>query len=293
MYISDFQYHKPNSIQEACRILAESTDGVPLAGGTDLLVEIKQGLRQHQDIVSFAEIKEIKSIDSDSVNVCIGAGVTHNDLILSPVIQEKFPSIADSASKIGTDQIRNTGTIGGNLCTGASCCDMAPILLALDAKIEISDYNNTRTIPLKDFFISHKVTVLKKGEILKKIIVPMTDSSTGAWFEKFGLREAASIAVASVAVKIKADNDICSDVCLVIGAVAPTPRISYKANNLLIGTKLSKLSEQSSVLKQAGEAAAEDSLPIDDIRGTVAYRRDLIIVLTKRAVIKAVDFAIK
>ncbi len=293
MYISDFHYHKPFSIEEACQILLKSPDGAPLAGGTDLLVEMKQGLRHHQDIVSLAEIKELKFILEDADNLYIGTGVIHNDVTASSVIKRNFPAIAEAASQIGTDQIRNTGTIGGNLCTGASCCDMAPVLIALNARVEITDSTNVRIVPLKEFFIYHKETRIEKGEIMTKIIVPRPKPGTGSCFEKFGLREAASISVASVAATVKLNDDICIDACVVMGAVAPTPKISYKANEVIKGRKISEFSMNSSILKQAGEAAAQDSLPIDDLRGSAEYRGNIIKVLTRRAVVKATYLAKK
>ncbi|MFH1321238.1 MAG: xanthine dehydrogenase family protein subunit M [Bacteroidota bacterium] len=309
MYIPDFNYHKPKTLKEACSLLEKSEDAAPIAGGTDILVEIKQGLRHHNDIVSLADIKELKSIDQDTENLYIGATVTHNDVSGYHVVKESFPAIAEAALKIGTEQIRNTGTIGGNLCTGASCCDMGPVLIALDAKVEIVNSSKVRTVSLKDFFIFHKDTSLKKGEIMTRIIVPLPKPNpqgfenpegltfseglvlTGTCFEKFGLREAASISVASVAVMIKLDGDTCTDACVVTGAVAPTPKISNKANGIITGRKISELSQGSPILKQAGEAAAEDSLPVDDIRGSAQYRRNLIKILTQRAVIKAIERA--
>ncbi len=293
MYISDFTYHKPSSIQEACRILSESINGVPIAGGTDLLVEMKQGLRHHQDIVSLTAIEELKSIHQDESNFFIGAGVTHNEIIASPLIKESFPAITEAASTIGTDQVRNTGTIGGNLCTAASCCDMAPILIALNAKVEIYSSTKIRNESLDEFFITHRKTLIQKAEILTKIIVPRPEAGIGACFEKFGLREAASISVASVAVAIKMKDGICSNARVVIGAVAPTPKISTGASDVLIGKKFSELSGDSAILKLACEAASADTCPIDDLRGSADYRQHLIKILTKRTVIKAISRASK
>ncbi len=287
MYISDFNYHKPQSLKEACRILASSPDAALLAGGTDLLVEIKQGLRHHQDIVSINDIPELKLINIENNYLQIGAAVTHNEIANSKIIKGFCPAISESAAKIGSDQIRNVGTIGGNLCTGASCCDMGPILLALDAALEIFSTKGTRTVSLRDFFINHKETSLNNGEVLSKIIVSKTQSETGAYFEKFGLREAASISVASVAAVIESENGMCTNACIVIGAVAPTPRISNKANQILKGCKITELTENSPLLVKTGEAASDDSLPIDDIRSSTEYRRDLIKSLTQRAVLKA------
>ncbi|UCH66757.1 MAG: FAD binding domain-containing protein [Ignavibacterium sp.] len=288
MYLKDFTYHKPQNLEEACKILEQSKNGAVIAGGTDILVEIKKGLRYNDNIISLMAIEELRVIDEDTDALHIGSGVTHNEVKNSSLIIKKFPAIVEAASKIGTDQIRNTGTIGGNLCTGASCCDMAPVLISHNASVEISSSTKQRIVSVKDFFIFHKKTSLKRGEIMTKIIVPKVNSSTGYCFEKFGLREAASISVASLSVMIKVVNNNCADSCVVIGAVAPTPKISIKASEVLYGIDISKLSKNSSVLRKAGEAAEADSLPLDDIRGTAYFRRNTVKVLAQRAILKAV-----
>jgi carbon-monoxide dehydrogenase medium subunit len=206
-------------------------------------------------------------------------------------VRKDFVAIAEAASKIGTEQIRNTGTIGGNLCTGASCCDMAPILTALNASVEITSSANVRTVSLKDFFLFHKETSIEKGEIMTKIIVPLISKDVGACFEKFGLRESASISVASAAAVLKFDGGSCSNACVVIGAVAPTPIVCERTNELLIGKKISELSRNTDVLKQAGKLASEDSVPIDDLRGSAEYRRSIVKVIVERAITKAVERA--
>ncbi len=291
MYLSDFNYHRPLTVGQACDILSARPDGVPLAGGTDLLVEMKQGLRHHQDLVSLTAIKELKVLEQDAANLFIGSGVTHNEVAAAPVLKESHPAIAEAALTIGTDQVRNTGTIGGNLCTAASCSDMAPILMALRANVEISNSAGVRTVPLSDFFIAHKKTCIQKGEIMTKIVVPLAEAGTVACYEKFGLREAASISVASVAVMIRQRDGICADAQIVIGAVASTPKISQGAMDVLVGKSISDLTAESPTLKKAGEAAALDSLPIDDIRGSAEYRRDLLKVLTRRTISKALSRA--
>lgn len=291
MYISDFNYFRPKSLKEALAILEKSDNGAPMAGGTDLLVEMKQGLRHHEDIISLSDIGELKNINEDEKSLYIGAGVTHNELTSATVIRKRFPAIAEAASKIGSDQIRNKGTIGGNLCTAASCGDIAPVLIALNACVEIANLIHVRTVSLKDFFVFHRKTLLEKGGIMTRIIVPHPESGTGLFFEKYGLREAAAISVVSVGVMVKLKDNICKDACIVIGAVAPTPKISNKSSEILKGKEISELSENSSVLKQAGNAAADDAVPINDIRGSAKYRKDILKVLTQRAIIKAVAFA--
>jgi carbon-monoxide dehydrogenase medium subunit len=287
LYLKDFTYHKPQNLEEACKILEQSKNGAVIAGGTDILVEIKKGLRYNDDIVSLTAIEELKVIDEDTDALHIGAGVTHNEVKYSSLINKKFPAIVEAASKIGTDQVRNTGTIGGNLCTGASCCDMAPVLIAHNASVEISSSTKQRIVSVKDFFIFHRVTSLIRGEIMTKIIVPRCVRGTGISFEKFGLREAASISVASASAMIESNDGKCIDSCIVIGAVAPIPKISKKASEVLNGIDISQLSDNSSVLKKAGEAAEADSLPLDDIRGTADFRRNVVKVITKRAILKA------
>lgn len=291
MYIPDFNYHKPHTLKEACSLLEQSENAAPLAGGTDLLVEIKQGLRQHKDIISLTAIEELQSINFENSELHIGAGVTHGMVARSEVILNKFPAIAYAASKIGSEQVRNTGTIGGNLCTAASCCDIAPVLMVLNARLEIVNSKKSRIIPLKDFFTFHRETIIENGEILTKIIIPKSKPNTYVSFEKFGLREAVSISVASVAVKIELTDGICSNASVVIGAVAPTPKISDKASKALIDKNISDLVSKSSCLKDAGKGAVADSLPIDDIRGTAEYRRNVISVITQRAILKAANQA--
>jgi aerobic carbon-monoxide dehydrogenase medium subunit len=293
MYLPDFNYHKPKSIEEALELINNNPDCALMAGGTDLLVEIKKGLRIHKNIVSVSEIKGMKIISEDQNNIFIGAGVTHNELIISTLIQKYLPVLAEAASKIGSEQVRNAGTIGGNLCTAASCCDTAPVLLALNSSIEIFDNQNARTIPLKDFFVFNKKTILKKGELVSRIIVPKTDTCTGTHYEKFGLREAGSISVVSVAAYLKIQDQICIDACIVIGAVAPTPKISLKSSSIIIGQTLSEFNENSTLLEKAGQAAVDDSIPIDDIRGGAQYRRDVLKVLSQRAILKAINVSQK
>ncbi len=287
MYIPDFNFHRPTSVQDACRILTESPDAAPLAGGTDLLVEIKQSGRRHRDIVSLRAIPLLRMIEADERALFIGSGATHNDIHGSPLVNDTFPAIAEAAATIGTDQIRNVATIGGNLCTAASCSDLAPMLMALGAEVEIADAGTTRIMPVEEFFVSHRMTRLRKGELMTNIIVRRGGRRIASWYEKFGMRGAAAISIASVAVALMLDGEICTEARIVIGAVAPTPKLSTGASSALTGQPLALMTEGSPLLAQAGEAAAADSLPIDDLRGSADYRRTIIKVLTQRAVLRA------
>lgn len=293
MNLPDFSFHQPVSVQEAIGLLGPKSNAVAMAGGTDLLVEMKNGLRRHEDIVSLAKITELKLITEDENNLYIGACTTHSEVIASTLVGKFAPALVEATSKIGSDQVRNTGTIGGNICTAASCCDTAPVLLSMNASAEIAGSENMRIVSLRDFFTFNKKTILKKDELVTRIIVPKSEQGTGACYEKFGLREAGSISVVSVAAKVRILKDTCVDACIVIGAVAPTPKISGQATEILKGKKLSEFAENSPLMEEAGNAAVRDSIPIDDIRGGAQFRRDVLKVVTKRAIWRAVEISMK
>lgn len=289
MYLPEFIFHQPVTVRDALILLGVSDDASPMAGGTDLLVEMKKGLRRHGHIVSLSKIAELKEITEEGNNLIIGAGTTHNEVIGSTLVGEILPALVEATSKIGSEQVRNTGTIGGNICTAASCCDTAPVLLAMGASVEIADEKQVRNVPLHDFFTFNKKTILKQGELLTRIIIPRPAPGTGACYEKFGLREAGSISVVSVAVKIRVQGDAISEASVVIGAVAPTPKISEQAIAVLTGKRVGEFAEGSALLEQAGDAAVKDSIPIDDIRGGAQFRRDVLKVLAKRAIVRAIE----
>jgi len=289
MYLPDFNFHQPMSVKDAIDLLGQKSNAAAMAGGTDLLVEMKKGLRFHGDIVSLEKIAELKLITEDGNNLYIGACAKHSEVIASPLVGKFAPVLAEATSKIGSEQVRNTGTIGGNICTAASCCDTAPVLLSMNSSVEIAGSENIRIVHLRDFFIFNKKTILKPGELVTRIIVPKPGPGTGACYEKFGLREAGSISVVSVAARVSIMDDIIVDACIVIGAVAPTPKISEQATEILIGKKVSDFSENSPILEEAGDAAVRDSIPIDDIRGGAQFRRDILKVIAKRAIRRAVE----
>ncbi|UCG87639.1 MAG: FAD binding domain-containing protein [Gemmatimonadota bacterium] len=277
---------------EAVALLETSRDGVLLAGGTDLLVDLKQGKRFHEDVISLTRIEELHSIELHGDSLVIGAAVTHNQLIHSPLIRQSCFAISEAAATIGTEQIRNTATVGGNLCTAASCADTAPILIALEARVELIGGRGRRTLALANLFVDHRRTALEKCEILSRIIVPVPPAGTGAAFEKFGLRQAANISVASVAVMVRVVDQRCERASFVMGAVAPTPRISGKAAGLVEGRPVSQVSEGSELLERVARAVADDAAPLDDIRGSAAFRREVTATLARRAFEKALSRAV-
>jgi carbon-monoxide dehydrogenase medium subunit len=293
MFLPDFNFHQPATVKEALTLLGNGNNAVAMAGGTDLLVEMKKGLRKYDNIISLTKIPGLRQITEDENNLFIGSCVTHSEVIASPLVGKFAPALVEATSKIGSDQVRNTGTIGGNLCTAASCCDTAPVLLSLNALLEITTDESTRAIVLSDFFTFNKKTILKKEELVTRVVIPKQPSGIGVCYEKFGLREAGSISVVSVAAMIRIVDNICVDAAIVIGAVAPTPRISKMASQTLKGRNVQEFSENTTLLDEAGAAAVGDSIPIDDIRGGAQFRRDVLKVVAKRAILKAVGLAMR
>jgi len=291
MYISDFRYHRPETLDEAVRLINDSPDGVLLAGGTDLLVDLKLGKRAYQDVISLTRVQELGSICTRGDALVIGATATHNQLIHSPLIHEYCYAIVEAAESIATEQIRNTATVGGNLCTAASCADTAPILMALGSSLEIVGESGQRALPLADFFVDHRTTALEHGEVLSAIVVPIPARGVGAAYEKFGLRQAANISVASVAVMVRVQDDRVVEARFVMGAVAPTPRISARAYAVVKGQPIAELLHGGVLAKQVGQAVAADADPIDDLRGTAEFRREIIETLAQRALATALSRA--
>ena len=182
---------------------------------------------------------------------------------------------------MANNQIRNIGTIGGNIVNAVPSADLPPILIALGASVKLVGCSRERTIPLEDFFAGPGESVIAQDEILTEVIIP-DQSSTGSTYIKYGLRRSGALAVVGVAAAVTMDGDVCKDVKIVLGAVAPVPLRAIKAEELLKDKPVTK-----EILEEAGKCAAAESKPISDIRGSAEYRRDMVRVFTKRALAKA------
>jgi len=285
MIIPEFEYVSPQSVQEACALLVQYGDSARvLAGGSDLLVKMKDGLMKPAYLVSLKNLDSLKAIRYETgTGVIIGARATHNEVMNNRLLQEKYRSVCEAAHSMAADQIRNIGTVGGNLVNAVPSADLPPILIALDARARIVGSSGERTIALEDFFLGPGKTVLEKGEILAEIIIP-DQSTTGSNYIKFGLRRAGALAVAGVASSVTVSDGTCRDVRVVLGAVAPTPMRARQAENVLRGKKISR-----ELIDEAGRIAAAESKPISDIRGSIEYRRNLVNVLTRRSLKAAIE----
>ncbi len=258
--------------------------GKVLAGGTDVLSMMKQGLLAPEVLVSLKNLAELKQIYADPARgVVIGALATHNDLADSPVLQERYLSLCQTAHHMANNQVRNTGTAGGNLVNAVPSADLPPLLIALGAAVTLVSTGGSRTVKLEEFFTGPRMTVKKDNEILTEIVIP-DNSFTGSTYHKFGLRRSGALAVVGVAVAVAMEGDLCRDVRIALGAVAPTPIRAFKAEEVL---KNRPVTDQ--LLEEVGRCAAGESNPISDIRGSKEYRQDMIRVFTRRMLKKAIS----
>jgi len=285
MYMPDFAYHAPESLNEACSLLAELGEkATVLAGGTDVLHKMKVGKLAPEHLVSLKNVNELRALRHEpGRGIVMGALTSHNTIYTSQLLQERYLSLPMAAHTMASNQICNMGTVGGNIVNGVPSADLPPILIALNASIRLVSAQGERTMPLEDFFHGAAETVIAPGELLADITIP-DQPATGSTYMKFGLRRSGALAVVGVAVSVTVKGDTLEDVRIVLASAAPTVMRARKAEDRLRGKKITD-----ELLAEAGDEAAAESRPRDSIRGSAEYRRNLVGVLTKRALRKAID----
>ena len=275
--------YKPTTLEDAFAILIEhGSDAAILAGGTDLLVDLRVQRRDEHHLVSLANITELRGVTETENGVSIGAATTLNDLLHSDVIQQNYPAIIEATQVMGSNQIRNTGTIGGNIASAVPSADLPPVLLVLGAEVVLASKDGERTVPICEFFQGVRKTCVAIGEIVKSISLP--NPSGSAVYERFDLRQGNSLAVAAVAANITMDGDTVADAKVALGAVAPTPEIVEGVNAILCGNTCND-----NLVHEVAQLATQASNPITDLRGSAQYRRELVGILTTRAIKRSVE----
>lgn len=285
MYMPDFEYHAPRTVAETCALLSELGDKATLlAGGTDVLHKMKVGKLAPDHLVSLKHLDELRGISHESGRgIVMGALTSHNAIYTSQLLQERYLSLPMAAHTMASNQICNMGTVGGNIVNGVPSADLPPILIALNASIRLVSAKGERSMALEDFFHGAAETVIAPGEILADITIP-DQPATGSTYIKFGLRRSGALAVTGVAVSVTVDGDTLQDARIVLASAAPTVMRAREAEDALKGQKIND-----ELLARAGSLAAAASRPRDSIRGSAEYRRNLVEVLTKRALRKAID----
>jgi carbon-monoxide dehydrogenase medium subunit len=278
--LPSFDYYRPTTIAEALATIDRLDGNVSiLAGGTDLLAQMKEHRGKHPPLVDVKRIIELAGIRADDGMLSIGATATARAVAASPLVRDRFPMLAEALKILGSTQIGNRATIGGNLSNASPAADSAPALLALDASVRLVGKQKERCVPLDQFFVAPKKTVMGQ-ELLSTVIIP----AQRGWgvFYKLGQRNAPediSIASAAVFAVPASINGSCPEFRIALGAVAPTPIRARHAEERLRGYSLdAKLIDEAACI-----AADKDSHPISDIRGSAEYRRAMIRVLVKRA----------
>lgn len=276
-----FNYLEPATIEEAVSLLSKY-DGKAkaIAGGTDLLVQIRNKAIKPEYVVDIGYISGLDYINYDEKQgLRIGALTTIRAIEKSGKLRQLYPVISQAAGLLGSVAIRNVATIGGNLCNAAPSADTAPALIGLSAKARIAGSGGERLVSLEDFFTGPGETVLKAGEMLLEIQVPVPPPDTKGMYLKHG-RSAVDLATVGVAVIMALESGgVCRDVKIVLGAVAPTPMRAKKAEEVLRGKKV-----EPALIEEAARVASGEAQPITDVRASAEYRREMVKVFTRRAI---------
>lgn len=277
-----FEYHGPTSLDEAITLLREHGESArPLAGGTDLVVQMKEGATKFplpSHIVSLLRVAELGGIEfSESEGLRIGAGATMMEVAQSPIIRERYTAIAEGAALVGSYQTMNMATVGGNLCNAAPSADIAPPLLAFETEAVIVGQGERRSLPVAEFLVGPGKTVLRADELLAEVRVPVPPADTGSAYARHTPRKQMDIAVVGVGAVLTLASNKVERARIALGAVAPTPVRARQAEAALEGQPASD-----EALARAAEAAAGECSPITDVRGSAEFRRHIVRVTTER-----------
>jgi aerobic carbon-monoxide dehydrogenase medium subunit len=279
-----FELVTPGSVDDCLRALkGRGSDVQLLAGGTDLLPQLKNGLIKPGTVVDLSGVADLRVLEGDAQRgFRVGAAVTARTLERDPRIRATYPALAESAALVGSIQIRNLATVGGNLCNAAPSADMAPPLVALEAEAVIVSANGRRRVPVAAFFSGVRKTVLAPDELLVELVIPAPGPRSGGAYLRHTPRRELDIAVVGVASQIALSDGVCAKARIALAAVAPTPVRATAAEQALTGQPLTP-----QTIVRAADLAVEAARPISDQRGSAEFRRHLVRVLTRRTLMQA------
>ena len=280
----NFEFFEPTTIAEASRLFAQEHAQL-LAGGTDLVIGMKALTEEPQSVISLQKIPGLTGVTTEADNsISVGAMTKAREVELSADIQQHHTALAEGAAEIGSIQIRNLATIGGNIAHASPAADAVAGLLVADAQVDIASADGERTVSIDELFTGPGQTVLAPGEIITRFRLP--SPASGSHYIKHKIREVMDLAFIGVAAAVNLENGVITDARIGLAAVAPTPIRATEAENLLNGNELT-----AELLAQAGEAAAAAASPISDLRCSAEHRSEMVEVLTRRAVQEAVNRA--
>lgn len=281
-------YEAPKSLDQALSLLAAAGEkGRVLAGGTDLLIQMRAGVRQPDHIIDAKAIPELQILSfNPQEGLRLGAAVPCCRITEDSVVRQHYPGLVEAAGLIGSVQIQSRSSLGGNLCNGSPAADTTPALIALGAMCLIAGPKGSRTVATEDFVLSPGRTVLQPGELLVEFRIPAPKPHSSDCYLRFIPRNEMDIAVVGVGASVTLNGETCTAARIALGAVAPTPLFAKEASASLVGKPLTD-----ETIATAAALATQIATPISDMRGTAEYRKHLVGVLTRRALKGAAERA--
>jgi carbon-monoxide dehydrogenase medium subunit len=283
-------YEAPKTLKDAVALLAQHGEkGRPLCGGTDLIIQLRAGVRRPDFVVDVKKIPELLKITFDAKKgLRLGAAVSAIEVFHNNELQRHYPGLVEAAHLIGSNQIQGRASVGGNLCNGSPAADTTPALIALNARARVMGPKGEREVKVEEFCTAPGRTVLAPGELLVELLFDAPQPHSADAYLRFIPRNEMDIAVVGVGSWLHMDGDKVTAARIGLGAVAATPLYAAKASESLAGKKL-----DDAAIDRACKLAIEASSPIDDMRGTAEFRRHLVGVLTKRTLHTAAERARK
>jgi carbon-monoxide dehydrogenase medium subunit len=275
----DFYFYAPTTLSEALGLLDEhQDDGRPMAGGTALVVMMKQSLLDADHLISLAHVPGLSGIRLEADGLHIGALTHHREVETSALVKEHAPLLADVYHHVATVRIRNVATVGGGIAHADPAQDPPPGLIALDAKVKLQSKSGERILPITDMFVDYYETAIEPGELLTELIVPATPADARTTYIKFLPRTADDYATVAVAARAQLSGGRVSNLRVALGAAGPTPVHATAVEQALEGQ-----TPTPEAIRAAAQAVADEVDPLDDFRGSSDYKRDMAVVFTRRA----------
>jgi len=271
---SEIDVLTPRDLDDALEILHENGEGLRIvAGGSDVIVQLRDGVIKTEKLLNILPLKQLRFVRKQDSQIHIGALATYNDIVTSQLAREHAWPLVEASRQIGAIQLQNTATLGGNLGNASPAADSLPPLYALDAVVVTRSKAGTREIPIEKFFVSYRKTALQPDELIAEVHFTALGKEDRGAFRKLGLREANAISIVGVATVLRgrSSNDTYNEARVALGAVAPTIRRARACEQALTHAPITR-----GLLKKAAELALADAVPIDDIRGSARYRKDVL-----------------
>ena len=290
MPAAQFDYIAPTTVDEAVAALVKGgRDTRVMAGGTDLIVKIRHRMLFPKCIINLKRIAGLDAITVDKTNgLTIGATALLADVAAHKGIRRHYPTVAEAAGATANVQVRNMGTVVGNLCNASPSADNAPTLMAMAATVDIAGPTGSRSVPLDQFFQGPGITALETGEIVTAVRVPAPPAGSGTAYHSLSQRGKLDCSAVGVGTMIVLNGERCTDARIIVGACAPVPMRTRAAERMLIGKKTTD-----TLIRRAAQQASEETSPITDVRASAPYRWKMVSVLTIRTLTDARKMALR